>query len=180
MSLANYWTPDYFAPSYFPPLVSASGPLPATEPGYRDRDAYAAIAAGLQATGEFACVLLGQAIETNPVSPDQLPLALIVPGEWVEEDDVDPTVNLRQVSYSLILWVRDEDPAQRYQKLDLLTSIAQNAIDGSDLNGGCLRNLTKLRRGRFDNKPRQPEQNVTLKGSFSYLVATHTGHDSTE
>ena len=44
---------------------------------------------------------------------------------------------VRRVTFTLTLVVRDEDPAARFDALDRLTSVAQNAIDGSDLGGAA-------------------------------------------
>lgn len=175
----------YFSSRYFPPLYFAStalatvGPPPVTGAGYRDRDGFAAIVAALAATGELAEVAIGQPPGRPLVGADRVPLAVVTPEGWEEEDDTDPIVNVRHVSYSLTLVVRDEDVIDRYQQIDLLTSVVQDALDGSDLGGGCLPALTKLKRGRFDLGARHPEQRVILAGEFSYLIFTQAGHDTT-
>src|SRR5690348_1380565 len=143
MRPALYFAPTYFTSFFFPTLVVASQPAPL---GYRDRDALAAVVAALDGTGEFADVLLGSAIEQTSVGADRVPFAFITPQEWTDIDDVDPPVNLRQVLFTLTLVVRDDDPNRRFHILDRLTSVAQNALDGKDLAGGCLPDLTKLRR----------------------------------
>ena len=175
----------YFSSQYFPPLYFAStaltivGPPSSPTAGYRDRDAYAAIVAALVATGALAQVTIGQPPGRALVGPDRVPLAVVTPEGWEEEDDADPIVNVRHVSYSLTLVVRDEDVTERYQQTDLLTSVVQDALDGSDLGGGCLPALTKLKRGRFDLGARHPEQRAILAGEFSYLISTRAGHDTT-
>ena len=180
MFAQTYFSSQYFPPLYFAPtaLGGTSPPAPVQPPGYRDRDAFAAIVAALGTTGEFAAVSIGVPPGRALVGPDRIPLAVVTPEGWEEEDDVDPIVNVRHVSYSLTLIVRGEDVTDRYQQLDRLTSVVQDALDGSDL-GGCLPPLTKLRRGRLDPGARHPEQRVILAGEFSYLISTQAGHDTT-
>ena len=98
--------------------------------------------------------------------------------QWTESDETDPCLLIRRVVYQLSLLVRDEDSSRRIEQLDRLSSVAQNTLDGSDLNGGCLPALTKLRQGKFDQGLRHPEQRVVLDGEFTYLVPSYTGHDT--
>ena len=176
---------DYFSSSYFPPVYFASSSEISAEidpavpvSGYRDRDGYAAIVAALKSSGEFAEVVFGLPLNRYAISPDRIPLAVVNPAGWVEEDDVDPIVNVRRVSYTLTLLVRGEDGFGRFQQLDRLTSVVQDILDGSDL-GGCLPGLTKLRTGRPDPGARHPEQCLILSGSFTYLIYTQFCHDLT-
>jgi hypothetical protein len=177
MSLAVYFAPTYFSPFYFPPLAHPSDDGSAA--GYRDRDAFAAIVTALNNTGEFARIILGSSVDQSAVEANCVPLAVLVPSEWSEVDDVDPIVNVRQVTFTLTLVIRREDADERFHILDRLTSVVQNAIDGMDLSGGCLPTLTKLRRGHYEPRSKHPEQRLTLTGTFSYLVATPAGHDAT-
>jgi hypothetical protein len=176
---SSYFSKAYFSPNYFSSTMSAQG-VPTAPTGYRDRDAFEAIKTVLSATGEFAAVVFGTPADDLAAGADQIPMAIITPNEWEEVDDVDPIVGVRHVSYTLTLATRDEDPQTRFEQLDRLTSIAQNTLDGTDLNGGCVPALTRLRRGRFETKPRHPEQRVILSGEFSYLISTYSGHDTTE
>ena len=56
-------------------------------------------------------------------------------------------------------------PGECYQQLDRLTSVVQDALDGSDLGGGCLPALTKLRRGGLDPSARHPERRMISRAS---------------
>jgi hypothetical protein len=170
----SYFSPSFFSPFYFTPT---SSPATASTPGYRDRDAFAAIISALEATGEFATVVIGSPLDDRATAGND-PWALVTPTDWDEDDDADPIVSVRRVSFTLTIVVRDEDPGERFQRLDRLTAVAQDAIDGSDLNGGCLPALTRLRRGRLDDRPRHPEQRVIISGEFSYLVTAYNGHDT--
>src|SRR5579883_1804641 len=167
MDSVLYYAPTYFSPFYFTPLDPSAleGLTPAP---YRDRDAFEAIVAALSATGEFADVLTGAFNNQNDIGADRSPVAVILPEEWVEHDDVDPSFIVRQVSYTLILQVRLEDPAQRFDSLDRLSSLVLNTLDGSDLGGGCLPALTRIRRGNYDSSSRYPEQRLVLFGEFAY------------
>lgn len=175
---ARYFAPTFFSPFYFPSLVRDGG-AGAAAPPYRDQDAYASIAAALGATGAFAGVFFGVTADTLTAGAGQLPAAVITPDLWFETDDTDPVVIVRRVSFLLTLIVRDDDPVLRFHKLDLLSSLAQNAIDGSDLGGGCLAALTKTRWGRFGTTPAYPEQSVVLHGEFTYLVPGWDGRSTT-
>ena len=49
-------------------------------------------------------------------------------------------------------------------------------INGSDLGGGCLSPLTRVRRGAFDPAAVYPEQRVVLQGEFTYLIPSPNDH----
>lgn len=170
----RFFAPTFFSPFYFPALAIA-GDAPA-DPTYRDGDAFASLVAALAATGEFAGVFFGTTSDHRPAGAGSTPVAVITPDEWSEVDDVDPSVLVRQVTFLLTLVVRAEDPLRRYGVLDRLSSVAQNAIDGTDLGGMCLPSLTKLRRGRFDPTSNYPEQSLVLHGEFTCLVPSPAGH----
>ncbi len=159
------------------PDQSAALPLPAG--GYRDRDAFAAIVTALADTGEFSDVILGEAPGQNAAGAARTPLAVVAPEQWTESDNVDPCLLVRHVSFKVLITIRDEYPYQGIERLDRLSSVAQDVLDGSDLNGGCIPALTKLRQGRFDPSTSHPEQRVVLDGEFTYLVSPLTGHDIT-
>ncbi len=172
-----YFAPTFYSPFYFAPLAApGSSPLgPAA--GYGDGDAFAAVVAALQQTGEFAGVSFGTTPDRRAAGAALTPVAVVTPTGWSEVDDADPIVPLRQVFFSLTLVVRGDDPTASYGELDRLTCLAQNAIDGADL-GGNIPPLTRLRRGAYDGSPVRPEQGVTLLGEFSYLVPSLTGHST--
>lgn len=170
-----YFAPSYFAASYF------AGAAPAVVPGsgYRDRDGLAAIVAALATTRAFAAVTLGAPIDRARVGVDRSPLAAVLPDSWSESDDADQSGVLRVVAFQVVLSVRDADPSRGFDRLDRLSSLVQNALGGSDLGGGCVPALTRVRRGRFDVKPTGPESRVTLSGQFAYLIPSPSGHDAT-
>lgn len=178
--------PDDFAPRYFP---RAYFPGPATHfppPGglvpmaaYRDRDAYRAIVGALSATGEFAQVVFATPPDSAAIGADRLPLAVVTPTGWAQADDVNLTSAVRTASYYLTLVARDEDPQARFERLDRLANIAQNAIEGTDLAGGCTPTLTRFKAGKFDPRSPHPELRLCVAGEFSYIVAPVNTHDTT-
>lgn len=176
-NLARFFTPSYYSPSYFPATASSDG-TPVSGSVYRDRDAYAAVVTALSDTGEFAEVFFGTAPDQRAAGSDSVPAAVITPVGWAEFDDAEPVVIIRQVSYVLTLVVRDEDPLARCESLDRLSCVAQNALDGSNLESGCLPAYTKLRRGRFEWGSTHPEQSLVLDGEFTYLVPSLAGHNT--
>ncbi len=148
-------------------------------PGYRDRDAFNAIVAALQATGVFADVLFPAPIDNILVGADRSPLAVVVPTQWQETPDTTAGSLVRKVSFTITLVVRAEDPMDRFEALDLASSYASNAIDGSTLGGGCLPALTLLSKGVYDPTPRHPELRLAMDGVFSYPIASASTHDTT-
>lgn len=142
---------------------------------YCDQDAFSAMVGALKATGAFAEVSFGVTIDRCNIGAGCLPLALIVPKEWSERDTPDSGSLMRQVGFTLTLVVRQADDAARFEELDRLASLAQSVIDRSDLGGGCVRALTKVRKARHDQGMRHPEQRIVLNGDFSYLVPDARG-----
>jgi hypothetical protein len=177
--VSNYFTPDFFAPSYFR-LVSPFSAPRGDGGGYRDSDAYSAILSALVATGEFAAVEFapGGGGEPSAIAADVDPLIFVVPGAWRESDDADPAYLLRFVGYTLTLTVRDENAITGFARLDRLGAVVQNALDGSTLGGGCLPGLTRVGRGAYDPKSPYPDRRLSLEGEFAYRIA-RSGRDTT-
>ena len=177
MNNTIYYAPTYFSPYFFAPLgpSSSGGPGEPTNQ-FRDRDVFASIIGILNYTSEFFAVILGEPDELGKLGASQSPLIIITPFQWEERDDVDPVTLFRRVQYHLTLVVRDEEPENRYDLLDRLSSVVQNALDGSSLNGGCLPALSKIREGRFDKTSCYPEQRLAMQGEFTYLVANFQNH----
>lgn len=166
---STYFAPSYFPPSYFSPLVP-SAPVEPTPSTYGDLDAYGAILGLLRGTKSFDAVLFSGPSDRHPAGSGPIAVATVVPEGWEEFDEVDPTVVLRRVNFSIELTVRDGDPLDRFGRLGQLESIARRALDGSDLGGGCLPGLTRLRRGRYDRRSLPPEQAARVDGEFTYLI----------
>jgi hypothetical protein len=181
-SPTQYFSPTYFSPFYFSPLLVQTGGGTGTGSvsPFRDRDAFDAIIAALVNTGEFAGVVFGTTPDRMTAGADLTPVAIITPESWTELDDVDPIVIVRQVSYALTLAVRGEDPTARYEQLDLLSCIVLNVLDGLDLGGACLPDLTKIRAGRYEAVARHPEQRLVMSGEFCFLIPAFNGHNTND
>jgi hypothetical protein len=142
---------------------------------YCDQDAFSAMVGALKATGAFGEVNFWVKIDRCNIGAGCLPLAIIVPTEWIERDTPDSGSLLRRVAFTLTLVVRQADGTSRFNQLDRLASLAQSVINGSDLGGGCVRALTKIRGARQDQGTRHPEQRLVLRGEFSYLIPEAQG-----
>lgn len=179
-SPSQFFSPSYFTPFYFPPLYvqAGGGDNGGSVSVYRDRDGFDSIIAALLDTGVFASIVFGSTPDGMTVGADLTPLAIITPESWVEIDDADPIVIVRQVFYSLTIAVRGEEPIIRYDLLDQLSCIVLNAIDGSDLGGMCLPDWTLLRAGRYEPVTRHPEQRLVMSGEFAYLIRSFSGHNT--
>jgi hypothetical protein len=174
-----FFSPSFFSPYYLAPLaLLQSLSIGAPMGSFRDRDVFDAISAALSATGEFADIVFGETIEQGTFGADRVPLAVLTPVHWEESDDSDPTALIRRVAYRLTIAVRDEEPGSRFDSLDRLSSLVQNTLDGTPLNGGCLPALTKLHRGQYDPTSRHPEQRLILQGEFSYIVGSFQSHST--
>ena len=176
------FAPRFFTRAYFPGPATNFPPPGGTVPpmaAYRDRDAYRAIVGALVATGEFAQVVFATPPGSAAIGADRLPLAIVTPTAWAQADDANLTSAVRIASYSLTLVVRDEDPQARYERIDRLSNVAQNAVEGTDLNGGCTPTLTRFKVGEFDPKSPHPELRLCIAGEFSYVVAPVNTHDTT-
>lgn len=176
---SGYFTPTYFASDYFgSPGATAPGEEGSSMAAYRDRDAFAAIIQILRATGEFADVLFPVPLDATSTGADRAPLAVVIPTQWVEEADVSSDALLRRVSYELVLVARAEDPRDRFETLDRLTSVVQNAIERSTLGGASPNGSSRLRHGLYDEKSRHPETWLTIDGAFSYWIETPNVHNT--
>ncbi len=137
----------------------------------QDRDAYAVIVATLEGTGAFAAVRFGgEAEAVASLSTGQLPLILLTPGSWQEIDHVDPLVATRLVNYALTIYVQGSDTFERFQVAERLRGMIQEHLDGSDLGGGCLPALTRLRKGGPEPNPEAFETRYQIHGTFGYVV----------
>jgi hypothetical protein len=136
---------------------------------YRDRDAFQAIVTSLAGTGEFASVVFGTPAELDAIGADRVPAAVVMPTSWDEVPDTAPSA-VRKVAFAVTLVVRGESGAERFRLLERLTSVVQNAVDGSDLAGGCLPALTRVGKGRQELALKRLEGRAVLAGEFAYLV----------
>lgn len=173
----RYFAPYFFSPFYFAPLLrdgAAFGDQPF--PPYRDRDAFGAAVGALRATGAFAEVVFGSSADLRRGGSDSEPVAVITPGTWEEADEVDPSVLLRQLSFTITVIVRETEQVRGFDRMDLLACLVQNALAGNSLGGGSLPCLTRVRRGRFDPASVFPEWRLVLDCELAYLVPSPNMH----
>ena len=109
---------------------------------------------------------------------NQSPVAQFALDTWSESADTFTGPLLRLVTYKLTLAVRTESAFDRFQQIDRLTSIAQNALEGSTLGGNCLSALSRVHHGHLDSKSTHPELRAILIGQFGYIVPSGTGHNT--
>ena len=177
----------YFASSYFPIILfrPARRDTPGGEEGY-GHEARIATATPSRRSSPPCPRRPSSPRWSSPASPtrpavgaDRTPALVVVPTQWVEQADSASTTLFRRVSFTLVLIARAEDPRERFETLDRLTSIAQNALEGSTLGGGCLAGMTHVRKGRYDPTSRHPELRLSLDGGFCYTIPSGVGHDTT-
>lgn len=179
MPSSGYFASDYFSPYYFGSFgVPSPGDEGSPMAAFRDRDAFAAILQILQATGEFADIAFPALPSSSPVGADRTPLAAVVPVEWHETPDASSDAMLRRVTYNLVLIVRAEEPRDRFELIDRLTSVSQNALAGVLLGGFCMPGSSQLRVGRFDPNSRHPESRLAITATFSYLIDSPNDHST--
>ena len=142
----------------------------------RDRDAFGAIADALAATGEFDEVRFSPP-PAEPIGADRGPLVVITPVEWHESPDSLFGSVLRRVTYSLTLVVRAQDPRDRFEILDRLSGVVQDALGNASLAGFCLGAMSRLGHGRYDPGSRAPDLRLVLDGEFGYAIASADGHN---
>lgn len=172
-----YFPPTFFSPYYFASLLRRDADdLDGANSRYRDRDGFSAAVLALRATGAFAEVAFGTSADRRVGGADVSPLAVITPEVWEESEDCDPSLVARKVGFSLTIIVRDNDPVSAYDRLDRLSCIVQNALNGNSLGGGSLPALTRVWKGSYDLAPVEPEKRVILRGGFEYLVDSPNSH----
>ncbi len=175
-SPSNGVTP-YFAPTYFPPSFFYGGgvatPVPAPVTPVlcgRDGASFAALLSLIESSGAFQEVIFGAATQRSEAGADSYPLAVVTPRGWEEDDDFDPALIVRRVSFAVTIIVKSQDGSSLFDQLECLTSIVQGVVDRSNLGGTCLPPLTRIRAGRYESSTHYPEQAVDLDGEFSLLI----------
>ena len=172
MSQLPYFSPFYFSPFYFGTLApSMPDDGDSTAPAeFNEGEAFADLAGRLAATGEFSAVFFGPGGDRNPYGPGSYPFATITPLGSEDSDDFDPTSVLRRVEFEITICVADESPRERYEQLMRLSKRARVCVHEANLGGGCIPPLTCVFKEKFGDRSKHPEQSVSLKGRFAYLV----------
>jgi hypothetical protein len=135
-----------------------------------DQGSFAALLGLIGSTGGFATVLFGDPSLRARAGADGYPLAIVTPKGWTEVDDYDPTSILRRTSFAITIVAKARDAAPPYDRLDQLARAIKLVVDGSDLGGQCLPELTRIGSGRFEPTSHHPEHSVELEGEFAAII----------
>lgn len=147
----------------------------------RDYSIFRAAVAALEATGDFARVLIGERPtgDQTQVAAFDVPAAILVPGRFDEIDPWDDAADVqseRTVHFDLVLIARDQDADARVESLDRLGQVAAKAIGGRSVGGFTLPGKTRIRRGTW-LAAREPEKHLVLAVETSYLIDGFSAHD---
>jgi hypothetical protein len=105
----------------------------------------------------------------------------VQPERWSETDESSGDTNVeghRTLLFMISIFVRDDDPERRYNRLDLIGQTVQNAINGVALAGFSLLPNTRIREGRYVTLA-PPMSALIMRGSADYLIGGYAGHDTT-
>lgn len=172
MGTYAYLAPRYFATNYF---KAASPVLPRASTVVTDRLIFRRICSILDGTRRFGRILLAASDRPTPIPFHFYPLAIVQPSRWVETEDATATELIKSVHFLITLSVRHTGAIAGFEELDKLTCLAQNLLDGSDLGGIALPELTRLSRGAM--RPSRGELRVVLEGVAAYVVNRVSGRD---
>jgi hypothetical protein len=162
-------------PDPSPPPPPAPGPSP-----YRDRTLLHAIADRLRATGQWDEVLTTGPPEDKGASAASVKLACLELAAFDEFDLLDDYASItqeRNVRYTLLVLVRDQDADTRDDEADRLCNVASNALNGVSIAGQTVADKTRLRRGVWQPAA-APERRIVVQGEFTYLVDDFSLHDT--
>lgn len=120
--------------------------------------------------GSFSSVSLGSPSDLPRYGSSGSPYVIVKPQGWVDEDEVDPEMIVRTVSFEISVYVSEVDETSRYEQLQGLCSAITTVIRGSDLGSGCLPFLTRVTQVKFPRDSVYPTNVGLLIGSFSLLV----------
>lgn len=123
--------------------------------------------ARLLATGRFDAVLGYES--TGEASADWPAMARVIPGSEEDIDDVDPDCFVLKGQYTVIIYVRDEDPVARDGRLAQLANAARNALGNVSLANLTMPQLTQIRR-RGTPAIEHPQTTCTMDGEWAMLV----------
>lgn len=150
----------------------------------RDYSIFCAIAAALEATGEFRAVVVGEKPDVSrtqfgaQATPAAVvsPLSFREPGTW---DDFGDESSERTGQTMVTLVARSADESERIDLLDRLAQVAANAINGQRLAGITLPGKTRVAAGNY-LPAADPEKHLILTVEWSYLIGGYANHDDGE
>ena len=139
-------------------------------PPGRDKDVIEAIAADLDATGQFAASLPHQAADRARAAADQNPVATVrYMGHSEDQVASGPTI-IRKSRFEIVIAYRAEESDDRIPELDRLANVAVNAIDGHCLASITFPYMTEARSGAAEAPPGQPNGRIAITGTYAYLI----------
>ncbi len=168
------------------PLVAIAGlGFPDVQPGrlYRDADILDAVAAALEATGEFDGIYRCSVTEVGGKRADNLRAVCVEPMTETESDLWDSfstgPMEVVQAQCAITLIVRHQDAQERDRLIDRLKSVARNALNGRSLKGLTMPDFTRF--ASFQSqRPKPPERQVRGTFQYRYLVDTFTSYSAND
>lgn len=155
-----------------------------TAVGSRDWDLADAIAEALEATHEFSEVVSGEdpGSTGSARGSDLSFVAAVDVGGFQEMDQFSDDAEagqVRKVTGTVTLLGVGQYRREVKRELDRLGALVQNTIDGSDLGGPALPDLTKCRQGKYQDKP-SGEVRLVLSWEATVLISGYAGHSTDE
>jgi hypothetical protein len=147
----------------------------------RDRDVRNAIHDALVATGAFDGVWIWGLPENYGTGSSQLAAAAIEPESSAQDDRWDgggETALVVSSRVTITLLYRHDDPQLRDEGAELLMDTAANALNGQNLAGLTLPDLTRFISWRWQN-PTPPERRLTATFSYQYIAEGWNAYDVT-
>lgn len=150
----------------------------------RDYSILRAMAAAIEATGEFERVLIGErpTADRTQFAAEDVPAAVITPRSFAETDNWDDASDVqseRTMQVAITLVVRDTDESARIDLLDRLGHAVAQAIGGECLAGLTIVGKTRVRAGEWAPAV-EPEKHLVLSVETSYLIDGFDGYDDGE
>jgi hypothetical protein len=154
-------------------------PPPEAPAKYRDSDILLEIVRLLESTNQFGSVWLGEQDAKQRVGAEDASAAYVVPETWSEitdGDDQDGPRTRRVVTYTLAIFVRDDNTTRRIQRLDQLANVAANTLNGVSYLGETVAPWSRLTNGRYSDIL-HPAQYMDITGTFTILLDGDDGRD---
>lgn len=147
----------------------------------RDYSILRAMAAAIEATGEFGVVLVGErpTPDRTQFGAEVSAAAVVTPRSFQETDNWDDPSDVqseRTLSVAITLVARDPDESARIDLLDRLGHVVAQAIGGQSLAGMTILGKTRVRAGEWA-PANEPEKHLVLSVETSYLIDGFGGYD---
>ncbi len=175
MSATTFFSPRYFASSYFRGLQPIREEPPLEH--VTDLQIYDAVVSALRGTRVFNRVSFPSPGQVPPsASPDNA-TAIVSPKAWQEMSDSRGSRVLRELRFSLTLSLNPSDKRDAFDRLMWLGNIVQDLIDGSSLGGLTIAEKTRLNRGLWEFGVRGFNTQLTIDGKTAYVLDRRRGRN---